>query len=221
MNTDQHFIQVKNAKTRNGYIKAMQFLAKQLFPKQSAFTSFDFVINDYKKVTMYINTKSFDSVKRYCNIICMLIPTLTNFDDATKDKYLKRYRHAATLTEKLIKEVPQHRKKPAHVFERVSTSSRRKTETDEQKIHKFLMIYFPESTSINDLVTQTPHILQNMETEIQNKQTLQTSTMSKSITPYMVSIITLIQKFIPTLEVPPQWIQEAQKLYAAFLLKIQ
>ena len=205
-------------KTHNSYIKAMQFLAKQVLPKQSFFDSFDFVINDYKKVTMYINTKSFDSVKRYCNIICMLIPTLSNFDAATKEKYLKKYRHAATLTEKLIKEVPQHRKKPAHVFERVS--SRRTTETDEQKIHKFLMIYLPESTSINDLVTQTPHILQNIETELQNKQTLQTAT-SKSIIPYMVSIVTLIQKFIPTLEIPPQWIQDAQKLYAAFLLKIQ
>ena len=114
---DTYFLKVKNLKTRADYLKAVQYIAQKIIiPPTVTIQIYDFFITNYKEVVDFLDKKSVDSIKRYTNIICMLLPSLSNYDEQTRKQYIRKYRQAASFCEKIINHRPEKRKKVLKIF---------------------------------------------------------------------------------------------------------
>ena len=134
MDTTTYFLKVKSAKTRADYLKAINYIARKVIPPSVTIQNYDFLINNYDRVIDFLDQKSVDSIKRYTNIICMLLPSLSNFDEQIRRQYIRKYRQAASFCEKIINNKPEKRKKILGIF-KILEENNNKGNTNTKKIN--------------------------------------------------------------------------------------
>ena len=70
-----------------------------------------FYINNYDQVIEFLNRKSVNLIKRYTYIICMLLPSLSNFDEQIRRQYICRYNKPRRFVKKSLTTNPKNEKK--------------------------------------------------------------------------------------------------------------
>ena len=108
---ETYFLKVKSAKTRADYLKAINYIARKIIPPSVTIQNYDFFINNYDRVIDFLDQKSVDSIKRYTNIICMLLPSLSNFDEQIRRQYICRYNKPRRFVKKSLTTNPKNERK--------------------------------------------------------------------------------------------------------------